>query len=182
MFNLIENRTARLVLVGLGLLVIVVSSIWLIRRNRQVEEIRPEIVLEESKMMVGPSPVPAMTDEDKAAIDAAFVKEGSQMTLLSDVSGGNSVGTAWRVMAGDVFYHKVEASALPALEKGFFYEGWLVGPDGFFSTGRMAVIEGAGNLYYRVDEDKSAFTGVVITLEPEDGNPGPDKHVLEGSF
>ena len=46
----------------------------------------------------------------------------------------------------------------------------------------MAVIEGAGNLYYRVDEDKSAFTGVVITLEPEDGNPGPDKHVLEGSF
>ena len=178
-----ENKTARLGLIALGLLVVIIGSIWLIQRNRKgEEEIRPEIVLEESKMMPTPSLMPAMTDEEKAAIDSVFERVGAQMTLLSDVTGGSAVGTAWRALAEGKFYHKVEASTLPALEKGFFYEGWLVGPDGFFSTGRMAVIEGAGLLYYQVDEDKSVFTGVVITLEPEDGNSGPDKHVLEGSF
>jgi len=178
-----ENKTARLAIVGLGLLVIIIGSIWLIRRNRQAEEVvRPEIVLEESKMMPGPSLVPAMTDEEKAAIDAVFAKEGAQMTLLSDVTGGASVGTAWRALADGKFYHKVEASSLPALEKGFFYEGWLVGPDGFFSTGRVAAVDGSGQLYYTIDEDKTAFTGVVITLEPEDGDLSPDKHILEGSF
>lgn len=178
-----ENKTARLGLIALGLLVVVVGSIWLIQRNRKgEEEIRPEIVLEESKMMPAPSLIPAMTEVEKAAIDAVFAREGAQMTLLSDVIGGSSVGTAWRALAEGKFYHKVEASSLPALEKGFFYEGWLVGPDGFFSTGRMAVIEGTGKLYYQAAEDKSLFTGVVITLEPEDGNAEPDKHVLEGSF
>jgi len=178
-----ENKTARLGLIALGLLVVIVGSIWLIKSNRKgEEEIRPEIVLEESKMMPAPSLMPAMTDEEKVAIDSVFAREGKQMTLLSDVTGSASVGTAWRALVEGKFYHKVEASALPALEKGFFYEGWLVGPDGFFSTGRMAVIEGSGKLYYQADEDKSSFTGVVITLEPEDGNAGPDKHVLEGSF
>ena len=178
-----ENKTTRLALIGLGLLVIIIGSIWLIRRNRQAEEaVRPEIVLEESKMMTGPSPIPAMTEEEKAAIDAVFAKEGAQMTLLSDVIGGASVGTAWRALAEGKFYHKVEASGLPALEKGFFYEGWLVGPDGFFSTGRVEVINGSGRLYYTDSQDKTAFTGVVITLEPEDGDSSPDKHILEGSF
>src|SRR3990167_7836379 len=141
-----ENKTARLAIVGLGLLVIIIGSIWLIRRNRQAEEaVRPEIVLEESKMMPGPSLVPAMTDEEKAAIDAVFAKEGAQMTLLSDVTGGASVGTAWRALADGKFYHKVEASSLPALEKGFFYEGWLVGPDGFSLQAEWQQLTAAAN-------------------------------------
>jgi len=39
-----------------------------------------------------------------------------------------------------------------------------------------------GVLYYTADEDKTDFESVVITLEPEDGDPGPADHVLEGSF
>lgn len=177
------TKTSRMVAVGLGLLIILIGSILLIRSRRQPqEEVAPEIVLEQSKMMPPASPLPAMTEADKQAIDNVFERVGAELTLLTDVSGGNGLGTAFRATDQGKFYFKVEASGLAPLEKGFFYEGWLVGPDGFFSTGRLAAGEGTGKLYYQVDEDKTNFSGVVITLESEDGNPAPDKHILEGSF
>jgi hypothetical protein len=104
------------------------------------------------------------------------------MVVLKDVAGGQAVGTAWRQFEGEAFSHKIEANGLATLEKGFFYEGWLVGDESFFSTGRLGEVDGQGNLYYKTDEDKSEFRGVVITLESEDGDPAPAEHVLEGSF
>lgn len=179
--RLMTSKWGRVAVIGV-VLTIIIEGIWLINKNKQVEEeIVPEIVLEESMMMTD-QPQEAMTEEEKAQIEAVFSAQGAEMTLLSDVTGGGAVGTAWREFDDINFYHKVEATGLPALEKGFFYEGWLVGGEGFFSTGRMAVVEGAGSLYYKSDQDQSDFAGAVITLEPEDGDPAPDKHVLEGSF
>lgn len=160
---------------------ILVGGVMLVRRNRQDEMVMPEINLEPTKQMVQELPLP-MTETEKLAIEEKFVSEGVEMTVLKDVAQGQAVGTGWRHVDESEFVHKVEASGLVETDKGFFYEGWLVGKDGFFSTGRMAVVNGKGSLYYTADEDKSEFTGVVITLEPEDGDESPDKHILEGSF
>jgi len=110
------------------------------------------------------------------------------MTLLKDVSGGQGVGTAWRQFDGTLpaqagkFYHKIDSSNLTMPDKGFFYEaGWSL-VMAFFSTGRLAVVDGRGKLYYNAQEDKTSFSGVVITLEEEDGNAAPGKHILEGNF
>lgn len=168
---------------GLGLVVLVFGSIWLLGKDKKTqEEAIPEIILEESKMLSREQPQAGMSEAEKEAIDQVFERVGAEMTLIADVTGGTSLGTAFRATEEEMFYHKVEASGLPSLEKGFFYEGWLVGDEGFFSTGRVLVIDGAGKLYFKALDDKSSFNGVVITIEPEDGNPAPDKHILEGSF
>ena len=174
------KKIAAAVVVG----VLVVGGIWWMSKKPKVEEeIKPEIILESSKMIESDVGLQMpMAEAEKQAIEETFVKEGAEMTVLKDVSGGQGVGTAWRHWDGSKFYHKAQADNLPALEKGFFYEGWLVGEAGFFSTGRMAVVSGKGSLYYTTGEDKTEFGGVVITLEAEDGDPKPDKHILEGNF
>lgn len=167
---------------GLVAVVVVGGGMWLWNQSKQKEPaVNPEITLEPTEQITTELQ-PAMSEAEKQGIEDAFAKEGAEMTLLKDVSGGQAVGTAWRQYDGTRFYHKIDANNLPALEKGFYYEGWLVGESGFFSSGRLAVVSGRGMLYYSAEEDKTGFRGVVVTLEAEDGNPAPDKHVLEGSF
>jgi len=141
----------------------------------------PEMTLERSRQMEGGAELQApMSEAEKQEIEAELESE-TETAVLGDVSGGQATGTAWRKFS-DNFYHKVETVGLPSLEKGFFYEGWLVGEAGFFSTGRVWVEGNAGVLYYTAEEDKAGFDGVVITLEAEDGDPAPAEHILEGSF
>ena len=171
------------IIFGVVAVLLIIGGVWVIKRNKKPEEkISPEITLESSKMITDQGKLkPEMTEAEKQAIDNAFKEKGAEMTMLKDVSGGQAVGTAWRQF-DKKFYFKIEVNRLPALEKGFYYEGWLVGEPGFFSLGRMAAEAGVGKLYYSSNQDKSQFKGVVVTLEPEDGNPAPDKHILEGNF
>lgn len=172
--KIIIGAVAAIILIGGGL--------WLSGRNQKKEdEVSPEITLEPNRQIVTEL-TPPMSEQEKQEIEDAFAKEGVEMTLIKDVSGGQAVGTAWRQYDGTKFYYKAEANGLPDPDKGFYYESWLVGPEGFFSTGRVAVVNRQGSIYYQAQEDKTAFRGVVITLEQEDGNPAPDKHILEGSF
>jgi hypothetical protein len=177
------NKRIRLVAGIVVLALVIGGGIWFSRRGQKEEEtVAPEIILEESKLMTEPLRLP-LSEAEKQQIDEVFAKEGAEMTALKDVTGGAALGSAWRHFDGKKFYHKVEVQGLPALEKGFYYEAWLVGKTGFFSTGRLAVLaDGSGKLYYTSDEDKRDFPGVVITNEPEDGDPRPAEHVLEGSF
>jgi len=173
---------------GLVVVILVVIGMWWASRQSK-EEVSREIVLEPT-MMLEEELVEAMTEAEKAAIETQVTGSGSEQVSLADVTGGQVSGIAWRRYEAEAvgdetakFYHKVEATGLPALEKGFFYEGWLVGEAGFFSTGRMAVFpDGTGILYYKALEDKSDFSSVLITLEPEDGDPAPAAHVIEGRF
>jgi len=162
--------------------IIIVGGVWLMKSTRPKEgPVNPEITLEPSKQITAELAEP-MTPEEKQAIEDIFAKEGVEMTLLQDVSGIQLFGTAWRLFDGTKYYHKIEAGNLADPEKGYFYEGWLVGDSGFFTTGRLAVAGGKGTLYYVSGEDKTNFRGVVLTLENEDGDPAPGKHILEGSF
>ncbi|HCC23081.1 TPA: hypothetical protein DF272_02785 [Candidatus Falkowbacteria bacterium] len=104
---------------------------------------------------------------------------------LEDVTEGDGDGEAWLTIVKGVEYHKVEAHSLPALAGGYFYEGWLVNPKSaeFFSTGKMRDL-GAGEFYleYQTTNYKDGYTKVVITLEPNDSDPSPAAHILEGEF
>lgn len=171
-------------LIGVIVVLLIIGGIGLVKKTKKPEEkISPEITLESTKMIKSEANLVApMTEAEKEAIEKTFAQEGAEMTMLKDVSGNQAVGTGRRHFDGTNFVLKVEVSNLPATEKGFYYEGWLVSDKGFFSIGRMASGEGQGKLYYQTKEDKSEFRGVVVTLEPEDGNAAPDKHIVEGSF
>ncbi|MDZ7586839.1 MAG: anti-sigma factor [Patescibacteria group bacterium] len=178
------NNKKVIVLTGAVVVLLLMGGIWLNKKNKKPEEkISPEITLESTKMITNEASLVApMTEEEKQTIEKTFAQEGAEMTMLKDVSGGQAVGTSWRHFDKSNFVLKVEVSNLVIMEKGFYYEGWLVSDKGFFSIGRMAAVNGQGKLYYQTTEDKSEFRGVVVTLEPEDGNAAPDKHIVEGSF
>jgi len=103
--------------------------------------------------------------------------------FLEDVSGGDAYGEAWTVVKDDKTYHRVFARNMLELEDDYFYEGWLVNKTNgsFFSTGKMVYNEKYENwlIEYQIDGDKSSYTQVVITLEPDDEDPAPAKHIIQ---
>ena len=105
---------------------------------------------------------------------------------LKDVTGGEASGEANSEFSAEKYTHSVVAKYLPALEEGYFYEGWLVQlePLDVISTGKMIPEGEAGSfaLSLETPDDLTSYTRVVITLEPDDGDPGPAEHVLEGTL
>ena len=123
-------------------------------------------------------------DAMKEAEEATGVYSGQPVIELSDVSGGNATGQAWIVVEDGRTFHRVVAKDLPEIADDYFYEGWLVRPEpdfDFFSTGGMIFDETNDTwiLDYEVEGDRSDYSNVVITLEPDDGDPAPAEHILE---
>lgn len=107
----------------------------------------------------------------------------SQQAQLVDVANGTATGTA---MAGFDNQYIVIAgfNNLPPLQEGFFYEGWIVrtSPQSVISTGKATQ---DGEMYtnqFTSDINYLDHTRYVLTLEPDDGDPAPAEHILEGTF
>lgn len=103
---------------------------------------------------------------------------------LSDVTGGNASGFAAATFAGDTYKLYAEFQDLPELEDGYFYEGWVVrnSPLSVISTGATTNEDGLEINVFESDEDLSDHLFYVLTLEPDDGDPAPAAHVLEGTM
>jgi hypothetical protein len=127
--------------------------------------------------------------EDEASIaqdtTAVAVDDEAIQIALTPVGGTHGSGTA-SVQFVDGAYQHVVLATLPDPPVGYFYEGWLLRskPFDFFSTGKM--IQHADDLkwylLYEGSEDQRDYRKVVITLEPDDQDPAPADHVLEGQF
>ncbi|MFC1617692.1 anti-sigma factor [Patescibacteria group bacterium] len=131
--------------------------------------------------------VEVVSDAEAVEDNSEDIYAGADTINLVDVTGGNATGEAWIVFKDDTTYHKVIARNMPDLVANDFYEGWLVkkpASGGFFSTGEMFYDddEGAWVLEYEVAGDKSDYPDVVITIEPDDGDPDPAEHILEGGL
>ena len=64
----------------------------------------------------------------------------------------------------------------------YFYEGWLVCNSKPYSTGELTKFEGLyENIFYSTDvpEDCEKY---VLTIEPNDNDPAPADHVMDGEF
>ena len=70
-------------------------------------------------------------------------------------------------------------------ESEYFYEGRVVGGNPFVVSTDKAVSTKEGNQYVYINEwttelDLNTYGRYVLTLEPNDNNPAPDLHVIEG--
>ncbi|MDA1208423.1 MAG: anti-sigma factor [bacterium] len=67
-------------------------------------------------------------------------------------------------------------------EDGYFYEGWIIKDGDVISTGHAKSRFGDVRHFIQFETDKNltGYTKVVITLEPDDGDPAPAGHVAEG--
>ena len=182
--NLVRNL---LLAMGIILLVIAGSSYF---KNRKVE---PEPTSLPEEIIVQEEGAVKKTDEGEQVLSEEEVRQlreevdgvlsaGGKTASLNDIVDTGARGEAKTAFSDGKFYCKMTASGLKAVEKGYYYEGWLKNEDNL-SIGRMEVnLFGEGVLYYTASIDRSDYGKVVLTLEPEDGDPEPGKAVLEGSF
>ncbi len=99
---------------------------------------------------------------------------------LTDVSGGEASGTARAYFDGETYHLIAEFEDLPEPGPDYFYEGWVVRsePFNFISTGVTDLHKNV----FEAEEDLTDYNLYVLTLEPDDGDPAPAEHILEGTM
>ncbi len=109
--------------------------------------------------------------------------EGWKSAALADVTGGGSFGLAFTQFTDQQFTLIAKMGNLPELQEGFVYEGWLVKRGDelrIVSTGKAQYVEDQLVNIFVASTDLSPYDFYVLTVEPDDDNPAPDEHILEG--
>lgn len=104
---------------------------------------------------------------------------------LEDVTGGNASGTAIATYSDGTYSLNATFENLLDPDEGYFYEGWIVRTDGELSvltTGALEQVDGKWVNIFTAERDLTDHNQYVLTIEPDDGNPLPAGHVVEGEF
>lgn len=104
---------------------------------------------------------------------------------LADVTGGGSFGLAHATFEKNTYKFFASLGNLPALRDGYVYEGWVVKRGEHMSVVRIGQAVQNGEAMVQVFESQTNLLDhdfFVLTLEPDDGDPAPAEHVLEGTF
>jgi len=137
-----------------------------------------------------PASVPA---NNEPLIESQISKEPMYKGQLTDVTKGEvrQVNTNGKAMGEAVvdfvdgeFTMMAVIVNLPQPANDDFYEGWLVQkePFKFISTGKTVQKEGAEVNTFSSNTDYSTYSRYVLTLEPNDGDPAPADHIVEGDL
>lgn len=126
------------------------------------------------------------TGQTSNPTDTMAMEEYQLMADLTDVSGGNASGTAYASFDEvDGYKLYAEFTNLPALEDGYFYEGWVVRTGqklDVVSTGEVEKINSKFVNNFETADDLTDHDFYILTLEPDDGDPSPADHILEGTL
>lgn len=173
------------------LVVIVIGVVYFATKGVETAEApaNENVMDEETKAMMSESAPPRdaskeeVDDDVRAMIPTLlFDMQGE----LEDVSGGDATGVVKATFKDGVYYMHAEMDRLPDPEtfgEGYFYEGWIVRTENLhvLSTGVVDVdITGHGENTYTSKQNWSDHDFFVLTIEPDDGDPAPADHILEG--
>lgn len=132
-----------------------------------------------------PSVLAASSEHDSAQHSNKIV----DVTNGKEIRGVSTPENAWGY--GNISFEDGEFSSHAAFEGlsdpvgDDFYEGWLVqqSPFKFISTGE-AIKKDDGKYHnsFTSDIDYESYDFYVLTLEPNDGDPAPADHILEGNI
>lgn len=101
---------------------------------------------------------------------------------LTDVAGGTTAGLAKADWQNNEYNFYSSFAGLKEPINGDYYEGWLVRkePFGFVNTGKLEKVGGEYSNFYKTNMNLLGFNLYVVTMEKNDGNSAPAKHILEG--
>lgn len=123
----------------------------------------------------------AMEKDDSIMTEEGFDKTGA----LEDVSGGTASGDAKARFKDGVYTLVATFEGLSEPQGTDFYEGWVVRRGdamSVISTGRVDVEEIGYVDHYIANENLLDHDFYVLTLEPDDGDPAPAAHILDGEL
>jgi len=183
-----KPRLAQNLLLAAGavLIVMAVYSYFKSKKEGDVLPLAEEIIVqEEGVVRKSGEEFEVLTEEEvlkiKEEVDGVLESAGEKTTLV-DMAETGALGEVSQAFSDGKFYFRLNAQGLISMEKGYYYEAWLKNED-VLSIGRVEVsLTGEGVLYYTASIDRSDYTAVMVTLEPEDGNPEPAKIILEAEF
>jgi uncharacterized protein YxeA len=117
------------------------------------------------------------TLKDVLASESATLRRGL-------TTNGNATGVAKYAYIDGEYMLYVTFENLPKPQGDDFYEGWLVrnDPFDFISTGELKKIDGEYVNEFNSDKNYSKYDFYVLTIEPNDNDPTPAGHVLEGTM
>lgn len=134
-------------------------------------------------------------DVDEEMMKNMMVKSYEYSGELSDVTegktmggintGGAGLGIAQANYEGGVYNLLATFDNLPDPQGTDFYEGWIVrraDPFSVISTGRVEKVDGAYINIYSSGEDLTDHDFYVLTIEPDDNDPAPADHIMEGTL
>jgi hypothetical protein len=107
---------------------------------------------------------------------------------LSDVTGGDASGFAEAGfnVENEMYLLSMIGQNLPDLEPGYFYEGWIVRRGSnmsVISTGELEMeAPGTYTNVFSTMQNLTDHDFYVLTLEPDDGDPAPADHILDGEL
>lgn len=112
--------------------------------------------------------------------------QNARTAILEDVTGSNATGTATSDYVAGTYVLSAQFENLPPLKEGYFYEGWVVRQGDemrVISTGPTTVVDENSHInIFESTQDLTDHTYYVLTLEPDDGDPAPAEHILDGYF
>ena len=140
--------------------------------------------VEIAKQMTEGTVTPDATRQEVKGINRGIMMSGDYkyMGLLADVIGSTTAGLAKANFEDNQYSFYSTLANLMEPINGDYYEGWLVKkePFGFVSTGKIEKIGGEYINLYKSNMDLRDYNLYVVTMEENDGNSAPAKHILEG--
>jgi hypothetical protein len=128
--------------------------------------------------------------EDKMMKEVSGPEKGMMMSksnyryegFLEDVSDSGASGLALATYDEGTYKLFAGFSGLRDPSGTDFYEGWIVRkkPFEFLSTGKVDKLGGVYTNTYQSGDNLTDHDFYVLTLEPDDGDPGPAAHIVEG--
>lgn len=121
--------------------------------------------------------------EYQMVADLEDVTEGGDLYGGVNTSGLSS-GSAEAGYMDGMYKMRAVFVNLPPAPEGSFYEGWIVRPTplSVVSTGLLMSKGDDAVNEYESEDDMTDHIRYVLTLEPDDGDPAPAEHVVEGEF
>jgi len=159
-----------------------------------------ETVMEKDETTIMMAETEPSGDAMKKEIDENMMKNIMEKTYqysgqLADVTNGQTIqnintgGTSSGVAQADYQEGQYALLAtfegLPDPQGTDFYEGWIVRKGDAFdviSTGKVEKIDSVYTNMYSSGQDLTDHSFYVLTIEPDDGDPAPAGHVLEGTL
>lgn len=109
------------------------------------------------------------------------VTEGKEIRGI--ITSSDAYGNATASYEDGTYELHASFNGLTAPSGDDFYEGWVVqrSPFKFISTWELKLTDGTYTNEFSSTTDYMSYDFYVLTLEPNDGNPAPAAHILEGA-
>ncbi|MBI1961128.1 MAG: hypothetical protein HYS45_00315 [Parcubacteria group bacterium] len=171
---------------------VIAAGIWLVSRNQGAPSLFGEKVARgpQATELAGLLSGAAESADSRAiAVQNGWIQnftdiEFTHSGTLSDVSGGTAGGSVGMDVITGVYHLYAAFNDLPPLGEGFSYQGSLVrtNPLSVISTGKAVMHNNQYVNAYLSRTDLLDHDRYVLTVEPDDGNPAPASHILEGTI